>query len=119
MKLSSKKAFPPPNRDYAFRLEGTHSYLKCGSANKQEKPYSNPLSQALVDRQVFTRENIPGTLVGFWIPEYPDKVYVPGFHLHFISKDETKAGHVLEFSADNLRDCFKSIHLFYFASGNR
>ncbi len=26
-----------------------------------------------------------------------------GFHLHFISTDETKAGHVLEFEATNLK----------------
>ncbi len=44
-----------------------------------------------------------GTLVGFWFPEYVGGVNLPGFHLHFISADETKAGHVLEFEATSLK----------------
>jgi acetolactate decarboxylase len=46
---------------------------------------------------------VEGTLVGFWFPEYVGGVNIPGFHLHFISADETKAGHVLEFEAANLK----------------
>jgi acetolactate decarboxylase len=102
MKTLIEESLPSPNKGYAFRIEGTYGYIKCGSADKQVKPYSNTLSQALVNRPVFTWENIRGTLVGFWIPQYLDDINVPGFHLHFISEDETKAGHVLDFSADKL-----------------
>lgn len=108
IKAFIEKSLPSLNRGYAIRVEGTFDHIKCGSADKQEKPYANTLSRALADRPVFTWENIPGTLVGFWIPEYLDDVNVPGFHLHFISKDETKAGHVLEFSADNLNVSIES-----------
>ena len=41
-----------------------------------------------------------GSLIGFWCPEYVGGVNVPGYHLHFISDDRTKGGHLLEISFD-------------------
>ncbi|SFF49436.1 Alpha-acetolactate decarboxylase [Thermoflexibacter ruber] len=35
------------------------------------------------------------------MPQYTAKINVPGFHLHFISEDKTKGGHVLDFATDN------------------
>jgi acetolactate decarboxylase len=45
---------------------------------------------------VFEFNNIKGTLIGFRCPAYIQGVYAPGFHLHFISEDRQKGGHVLE-----------------------
>jgi len=103
LKKLVEKQFSSPNYIYALKVTGTFTRIKCGSAEKQELPYEKTLSEAIANRPVFESENIQGTLVGFWFPEYVGGVNIPGFHLHFISTDETKAGHVLEFEAANLK----------------
>jgi acetolactate decarboxylase len=103
LKKLAEKQFSSPNYIYALKVAGTFSRIKCGSAEKQELPYEKTLSEAIANRPVFESENIEGTLVGFWFPEYVGGVNIPGFHLHFISADETTAGHVLEFEAANLK----------------
>ena len=104
----SLKAFigsklPSENNCYAFKINGKFNYLKCGSAHRQEKPFTKNLSDALVDRPVFENENISGTMVGFWFPEYTGKMNVAGFHLHFISDDKKVAGHVMELMVTDLK----------------
>jgi acetolactate decarboxylase len=44
----------------------------------------------------FHFRNIEGTLVCIWSPRYSSSFSVPGYHFHFISKDRTKGGHVLD-----------------------
>ncbi len=102
MKSLIESEIPSRNFIYGLKVQGTFDYLKCGSADKQEKPYENTLSEAIADRPTFEWKNISGTLVGFWFPEYVGGVNIAGFHLHFISDDEQKAGHVLEFQSSNL-----------------
>jgi acetolactate decarboxylase len=103
LKKLAEKQFSSPNYIYALKVTGTFTRIKCGSAEKQALPYEKTLSEAIANRPVFESENIQGTLVGFWFPEYVGGVNIPGFHLHFISADETKAGHVLEFEAVSLK----------------
>ena len=103
LKTLAEKQFSSPNYIYALKVSGTFSRIKCGSAEKQELPYEKTLSEAIANRPVFEWKNVEGTLVGFWFPEYVGGVNLPGFQLHFISADETKAGHVLEFEAANLK----------------
>jgi acetolactate decarboxylase len=103
LKMLAEKQFSSPNYIYALKVSGTFTSIKCGSAEKQDLPYEKTLSEAIANRPVFEWKNIEGTLVGFWFPEYVGVVNIPGFHLHFISADETKAGHVLEFEAANLK----------------
>lgn len=80
---------------YAIRVDGTFSYVLVRSVPKQEKPYP-VLSEVTKNQPTFEYENIKGTLVGFWCPEYVGGINVPGYHLHFISDDRTKGGHLLE-----------------------
>lgn len=103
LKMLAEKQFLSLNYIYALKVSGTFSRIKCGSAEKQELPYEKTLSEAIANRPVFEWKNVEGTLVGFWFPEYVGGVNLPGFHLHFISTDESKAGHVLEFDAANLK----------------
>lgn len=103
LKTLAEKQFTSPNYIYALKVSGTFTRIKCGSAEKQDLPYEKTLSEAIANRPVFEWNNIQGTLVGFWFPEYVGGVNIPGFHLHFISADETKAGHELEFEATNLK----------------
>jgi acetolactate decarboxylase len=47
--------------------------------------------------------DLPGGLVGFWTPEYAKTLNVSGYHLHFLSADHTRGGHVLDCSDRDLR----------------
>lgn len=45
----------------------------------------------------YHRDEVKGTIVGFWTPEIFHGVSVAGYHLHFISDDRTFGGHVMDF----------------------
>lgn len=53
------------------------------------------------NQQDFTFNNIEGTLVCVYFPDYMDGINAPGWHLHFISKDGKKGGHVFDVSFDS------------------
>ena len=84
---------------YAFRIDGTFHYVKVRSVPEQEKPYP-VLSEVTKNQPTFEYNNIKGSLVGFWCPDYVGQINVPGYHLHFISDDRTKGGHLLDVSFD-------------------
>ena len=44
----------------------------------------------------FIYENIRGSLVGVYFPDYLDGINMPGWHLHFLSEDRSKGGHVFD-----------------------
>ena len=43
-------------------------------------------------------ENIEGTLVGIWYPDYLSQTNVPGFHFRFVDDNRTLGGHVFTFA---------------------
>jgi acetolactate decarboxylase len=87
---------------YAVRADGLFTRMRVRSCDRQAKPYK-PLAEATKYQHEYAYEKVRGTLVGFWTPPFVHgSVGVPGFHLHFISDDRQKGGHVLDFSADAL-----------------
>ena len=44
----------------------------------------------------FAFENIAGTMVCLYYPDYMDGINAPGWHVHFLSEDRTKGGHVFD-----------------------
>lgn len=86
------------NYFYAYKIHGTFRKLKLGGVPKQSRPYEKGLDELIPQRPVFDRENISGTMVGFYCPELIGHINVAGYHLHFISDDKKSAGHVMEFS---------------------
>jgi acetolactate decarboxylase len=86
---------PNINNFYAFKITGTFSYLKFRSTAKQEQPYP-PLSEVTANQSIFEAKNIKGTFVGVRLPMFIKGVYAPGYHLHFITDDRVRGGHVLE-----------------------
>ncbi len=87
---------PSRNLMYAIRIDGDFSYMKTRSVPAQEKPYPR-LAEVTKDQPTFEFENVSGTIVGFWLPEYVGNVNVPGYHLHFINSNGSAGGHVLEY----------------------
>lgn len=93
---------PSKNLFYAFKIHGDFKKMKCGGLHKQEKPFETGLDVLIPNRPIFERENFSGTMVGFFCPEFIGNINVAAYHLHFVSDDETFAGHVMEFEAENL-----------------
>jgi acetolactate decarboxylase len=85
---------PSRNRPYAFKITGTFDELKTRSVYKQKPPYP-PAIEVIADQSVFEFKNITGTAVGYWFPDYLEKLTVPGYHLHFLSEDKQHGGHIL------------------------
>lgn len=62
----------------------------------------------------FEFADISGTMVGFYCPDYVEGLNVPGYHVHFITKDGTSGGHVLDFNIKDARlsvDYTSELHL--------
>ena len=67
---------------------------------RSEAPYHShhvTLKKMLETTQTsFEFADIRGTLVGVYYPDYMDGINAAGWHLHFVSDDRTKGGHVYE-----------------------
>jgi acetolactate decarboxylase len=86
---------------YALRVDGKFDYVHTRAMCRTEEGV--PLVQAAAVQPEFEFRDISGTLVGFWTPEYAKTFNVPGYHLHFISADRTRGGHLLQCRGSNLR----------------
>jgi len=89
------------NLFYALRLDGIFETIHARAVHAV--PPNTRLLDAAKTQSEFHFKNLEGTLVGFWSPRYSSSFSVPGYHLHFISKDRTKGGHLLDCSARKLR----------------
>lgn len=90
------------NRFYMIRAEGTYSNMNVRSELPQTEPYK-PLAEVLeTDQTFFDYENIKGTVVGLYCPEYMNDLNAVGWHFHFISDDRKVGGHVLNLAADEI-----------------
>ncbi|HBF33900.1 TPA: acetolactate decarboxylase [Candidatus Sumerlaeota bacterium] len=90
-------AAPNQNLPCAIKVTGTFSVIKVRSVPAQTKPYP-PLTEVTKTQPVFDYEQVEGTLVGFRQPPFIKGLNMPGFHLHFLSKDTQKGGHLLGFT---------------------
>ena len=82
------------NSMHVVRIDGEFEKVDARS----EEPYKShhiTLKEVLDKNQTaFVFENIRGSLVGVYFPDHMDGINMPGWHLHFLSEDRTKGGHV-------------------------
>lgn len=83
-----------PEIVHAVRIDGWFTLLHLRSVPKQKPPY-RPLADVVAEQRVFDLQQVNGTLVGFRFPDFGEGVEIAGYHLHFISADRTRGGHVL------------------------
>jgi acetolactate decarboxylase len=86
----------------AIRLDGRFDRVRARSVPRQDPPY-RPLTEVVADQHVFELRDLGGTMVGFRFPAYVEGIEVPGYHLHFISADRGRGGHVLDSRSRGLR----------------
>jgi acetolactate decarboxylase len=78
----------------AVRVDGSFELVHARSVPRQEPPYRG-LAEVVEDQRVFDLADVEGTMVGFRFPDYSEGIEVSGYHLHFITADRTRGGHVL------------------------
>ncbi|HMI81397.1 MAG TPA: acetolactate decarboxylase, partial [Solirubrobacterales bacterium] len=86
----------------AVRLDGRFELVRARSVPRQEPPY-RPLTEVVADQHVFELAEVEGTMLGFRFPAYAEGIEVGGYHLHFLSADRSRGGHVLDSRSRGLR----------------
>ncbi|MBK5218235.1 MAG: acetolactate decarboxylase [Thermoleophilia bacterium] len=87
----------------AVRLDGTFELVRARSVPAQRPPY-RPLTEVVAEQNVFELRDVVGTMLGFRFPAYVEGIEVAGYHLHFVSEDRSRGGHVLDSrAAEGLR----------------
>jgi acetolactate decarboxylase len=79
----------------ALRVDGRFDSVRARSVPRQEQPY-RPLAEVVAHQHVFELSDVEGSLVGFRFPDYSQGLEAAGYHLHFISADRSRGGHVLD-----------------------
>ena len=90
------------NQFYMAKVTGNMPVITVRSELEQHEPYKHLDDALKTDQREFSYENIDGTVVALYCPDYMDGLNTPGWHLHFISQNKEKGGHVLTLS---VKDC--------------
>ena len=88
-------------------MKGTFPTMKWRSCFKQQKPYTM-LSEAATDQREFVSRDEEGWVIGVWCPSFVDGINMPGWHLHFLSEDKKRGGHILEMSIGDVSGTLES-----------
>ncbi len=84
------------NRFYFVRIDGVFNTVNARSEYPQEEPYKTLVEVLAVDQVSYTFNNIEGTIVALYCPEYMKELNNFGWHMHFVSKDKTVGGHLFD-----------------------
>jgi len=95
------QGLPTLNVYYALRIRGRFAQVTVRSVPAQTRPYP-PLAEAAKAQAVFELRNVEGDLVGLRSPAAAQGDGAPGWHLHFLTRDRRRGGHVLALSASRL-----------------
>jgi acetolactate decarboxylase len=95
------RRIPADAASCAVRIDGRFESVRARSVPRQEPPY-RPLTEVVSDQHVFELVDLDGTILGFRFPEYAEGIEVAGWHLHVISEDRTRGGHVLDCRAETV-----------------
>jgi len=86
---------PSQNMIYAVKIHGTFPSVTVRAIPAQDLPYPN-LTVAAAEQHVYTFTNVTGTVVGFYTPAFLKSLNAQGYHLHFLTDDHLRGGHILD-----------------------
>jgi len=82
------------NSMHMVRIDGFFNKVYARSESAYESQHIE-LKEILQNTQKdFTFEDIEGSLVCVYFPDFMDGINASGWHFHFLSKDKTRGGHV-------------------------
>lgn len=87
-----------PNSFYMVKITGEFNLMQVRSERGAEKPFTETLVELLKTQNEVDQENIRGTVVGLYCPDFMTSLNSTGWHFHFISEDKKFGGHVLGMS---------------------
>ncbi len=90
---------PNPNLFCAIRVDGRFKTMRTRSVPPQQRPFP-PLKEIAASQPTFDMADVAGTIVGFRCPAFVAGVNVPGYHLHFLSRNRSQGGHILAFELE-------------------
>ncbi|MCI1890619.1 acetolactate decarboxylase [Schleiferilactobacillus perolens] len=85
------------NQFFAIKIHGTFSHVQTRAIDKQKPPYP-PLAEAAKSQHVFEKDDVTGTLIGYYSPDLYQGTTSAGFHVHFLDDDHTFGGHILAYA---------------------
>jgi len=86
------------NSMHMVRIDGEFSLIDARSEYGYRSMHISLKDVLSKTQKAFKFENIRGTLVCVYFPDYMDGINASGWHIHFISEDRKCGGHVFEIS---------------------
>ena len=86
------------NSMYAVRIDGDFAKVDARSESGTRAHHLTLKDALSVTQKAFIFENIKGTLVCVYYPDYMDGINAAGWHMHFLSEDKKNGGHVFDVS---------------------
>ena len=97
------------NSMHIVRIDGSFKRV-CARSESGYRAHHVTLKEALsVTQRNFYFDDISGTLVCVYYPDYMDGINASGWHLHFVSEDRKKGGHVFDLSMEKGTAYFEKI----------
>ena len=84
------------NSMHMVRIDGDFELVDARSESGYESVHVDLKTILEKTQKAFKFENVRGTLVCVYFPDYMDGINASGWHLHFISEDRKHGGHVFE-----------------------
>ena len=84
------------NSMHIVRIDGLFEKISARSEYAYRSQHVTLKSILQKTQKDFFFERIRGTLVCVYFPDYMDGINAPGWHLHFLSADKTRGGHVFD-----------------------
>ena len=89
------------NRIYVISIDGKFNSIHIRSERKQTEPYKPLVDVLRVDQTEKKLDNVEGTVVALYTPDYMGDLNAAGWHFHFITSDKQTGGHVLNLDLEN------------------
>lgn len=84
------------NTFFSILVKGTFTAVKTRAVAKSGRPFKS-LAETAKQQSVFDRQEVEGTLLGYYSPQLFNGAAVGGYHDHFLSADHDFGGHLLGF----------------------
>lgn len=84
------------NSMHMVRIDGDFEVVHARSESAYNAIHVSLKNMLSETQKSFRFDEVKGTLVCVYYPDYMDGINAAGWHLHFLSEDHTKGGHVFE-----------------------
>jgi acetolactate decarboxylase len=86
------------NSMHVVTVSGTFDSVSARSESAYHAHHITLKDMLATTQREFVFEKLNGTLVCVYHPDFMDGINAPGWHVHFLSKDRTRGGHVFDVS---------------------